>query len=85
MIIPMNALNIDAACLGNHDLDFGLDQGISLIKRCNFPWLTTNFSLIEENSNDDESHLYSIPGCLEYKIIHKNGIKIGVMGLIEEE
>ena len=31
MIEPMNAMNIDVACLGNHELDFDKDTVASLI------------------------------------------------------
>ncbi|CAG8613328.1 22864_t:CDS:2, partial [Dentiscutata erythropus] len=42
MIPAMNALGIDASCLGNHDFDFGVPTLKELIARSNFPWLLSN-------------------------------------------
>ena len=57
--------------------DFGREQLEKLIKsiKTPFPWLLSNL-LNKENSKP-------LPPCEEYKIIKKNGLKIGVMGLIE--
>lgn len=38
----LNALNVQVSCLGNHDLDFGVEHFRSLIEKCNFPWLVAN-------------------------------------------
>ena len=42
MVPLLNATRIDAACLGNHDLDFGMEQFEYLAKKCTFPWLVAN-------------------------------------------
>lgn len=31
MILPFNQMNVDISCLGNHELDMGLDQGKHLV------------------------------------------------------
>jgi hypothetical protein len=33
---------LQAAVVGNHDLDFGLDNFEELAQQCNFPWLLAN-------------------------------------------
>lgn len=38
----LNALNIDLACYGNHDFDFGEERLKDLIKHTHFPWTLTN-------------------------------------------
>jgi hypothetical protein len=38
----LNAAGVAAACFGNHDADFGLDNFSSLRQACNFPWLLSN-------------------------------------------
>jgi len=38
----LNALKPAAACLGNHDLDFGDQRAAELIAECEFPWLCSN-------------------------------------------
>jgi 5'-nucleotidase len=42
MVPLLNATGVDVACLGNHDLDFGMEQFEMLSKRCTFPWLVAN-------------------------------------------
>ena len=42
MIPILNAMGVQAACLGNHDLDFGIDHFVSLKGQWNFPWLAAN-------------------------------------------
>lgn len=43
MILPLNSLGIDVACLGNHDLDFPYDESLELQRKTNFPWVLSNF------------------------------------------
>jgi 5'-nucleotidase len=42
MIPVLNACNIDASCIGNHDFDYGLEALIELKKKSNCPWLLSN-------------------------------------------
>jgi 5'-nucleotidase len=71
----LNALKVDCACLGNHDLDFGVVEFEQLKKECNFPWICSNVRSIELNQ--------PLGGCHEYVIIEKNGLKLLVLGLVE--
>ena len=48
-----------------------------LFSKCNFPWLCSNIFDTETNSIFANNHAYSI--------IEKNGFKIGVIGLAEQE
>lgn len=41
----LNETQVAAACVGNHDLDFGIDRFEELAKNCNFPWLMANVLL----------------------------------------
>jgi len=47
MIDILNGLNLDAASLGNHEFDFGVDTLAKRVKESNFPWL--NINLMDEN------------------------------------
>lgn len=49
MIPILNNLKISAACIGNHDLDFGVDELIELTHKTNFPWLLSNVLDIEHH------------------------------------
>lgn len=45
----LNQAQVAAACVGNHDLDFGIDKFEELAKKCNFPWLMANVLLKTTN------------------------------------
>jgi 5'-nucleotidase len=76
MIPVINAMGIDAACLGNHDLDFGLNEFKELKDQCNFPWICSNAF------ENDETPLGE---CHEYLILDKGdgSPKILVLGIVE--
>ncbi|KAI6789456.1 5'-nucleotidase [Hortaea werneckii] len=42
MVPMLNLVKTDVACLGNHDLDFGVEQFRYLAGLCKFPWLCAN-------------------------------------------
>ena len=42
MPLVLNACDVQAAVVGNHDLDFGRPAMAKLIGQCNFPWLMAN-------------------------------------------
>jgi len=76
MVPVLNALDIDVACLGNHDLDFGLQEFTELSEACNFPWLCSN--AFDAHTNQP------LGGCKEYLIMEKNGSKILFVGIVED-
>ena len=51
MMPVLNGIGVHVACLGNHDLDFGLDHFVTLSKQCNFPWLVAN--VIDKKTGND--------------------------------
>lgn len=68
----MSAMKYDAATMGNHDFDIGLD-GFLKAKQCaNFPFLCANY---------DFSNTVLKEQTQAYKIFHKAGLKIGVFGI----
>ncbi|KAF3312495.1 hypothetical protein TWF173_007105 [Orbilia oligospora] len=72
----LNAIGIDAACAGNHDFDYSPENFAHLGKLCNFPWLTANLYLDGKPIGD----------CKRTTMLTTtDGIKIGVIGLVEEE
>lgn len=80
MIPVLNNLGTHAACLGNHDLDFGVEQFKHLSQQCNFPWLCSN--VLDPALGD------AIPlgNCRRTALLtSSNGIKIGLLGLIEQD
>lgn len=80
MVPVLNGIGTDIACVGNHDLDFGVKQYRYLSGQCNFPWLLAN--VIDPDLGEDEpigsskkTHIFTA----------SNGLKIGFIGLAERE
>lgn len=42
MVPVLNAAGVRAACVGNHEFDFGVDVFEGLAADCQFPWLLAN-------------------------------------------
>jgi 5'-nucleotidase / UDP-sugar diphosphatase len=72
VIDVMNHLSLDAACIGNHEFDHSWQNVVTQMKKAKFPILNGNIFL-----KNSENLLWNHP----YKIIVKNGIRIGVIGL----
>lgn len=67
-------------CAQNHDLDFGVPQFEHLVKQCEFPWLLAN--VLDPGLGDD----VPLGHAKKTEIItSSNGIKIGIIGLVEKE
>ena len=80
MLAPLNNLHTDVACLGNHDLDFGVEQFQYLARHCKFPWLCAN--VLDPALGDN----IPLGNCKRSVILtSSNGIKIGVIGVVERE
>jgi 5'-nucleotidase len=68
----MSDMGYDAATMGNHDFDNGIEGFVKQLPHANFPILVSNYDF----QNTD------LKGKTEpYKIFKKQGIKIGVFGL----
>eukprot|EP00698_Gefionella_okellyi_P023220 TRINITY_DN785_c0_g1_i4.p1 TRINITY_DN785_c0_g1~~TRINITY_DN785_c0_g1_i4.p1 ORF type:complete len:450 (+),score=111.83 TRINITY_DN785_c0_g1_i4:389-1738(+) len=77
MLDVLNNLDINVACLGNHDFDFGTSTVEKLVKCSDFPWLLSN--VYEKGTTKP------LGGGIRKLSIHHQGHKIGLMGLVEAE
>ena len=68
----MSKMGYDAATMGNHDFDNGMDGFLAVKKYANFPFICSNY---------DFSNTPLEGKTLPFKIFKKQGIKIGVFGL----
>ncbi|RKD12506.1 metallophosphatase [Pelobium manganitolerans] len=68
----MSMLGYDAAIMGNHDFDNGVEGFVKQLPHANFPIISSNYDF-----RDTAMEGKSVP----YKIFNKQGIKIGVYGL----
>lgn len=80
MVPVLNELGIDAACVGNHEFDFGAAHFAYLAKDCNFPWLLSN--IFDPDLGEEKP----LGNCRETLMLEtSNGVKVGLMGLVEKE
>ncbi|KAH7642407.1 5' nucleotidase-like protein [Dermatophagoides farinae] len=77
MLPVLERCNVHCALFGNHEFDFGLDCLLAFVARTNFPWLMSN--VIDKNTG------LPLGGGKITHIIEKGDLKIGLIGLIEEE
>ena len=71
----MNEMKYDAATIGNHEFDFGLDNMARLFKMAQFPIVCANYDVTGT----------VLEGLVkEYTILEREGIRIGVFGLSPE-
>ena len=68
----MSALEYDAATIGNHDFDAGIDGLAKQLPLANFPLLNANYDFSDTVLNGQ---------IKRYKIFQKGDLKIGVFGL----
>ena len=68
----MSLLEYDAATMGNHDFDIGLEGFLYAQQFANFPFLCANYDFSETILSGKTK---------AYHIFHKAGIKIGVFGI----
>lgn len=71
-ITLMNQMKYDAATIGNHDFDGGLDNLGDKIKMADFTFINCNYDLSNSILEDK---------VVPYKIFKKAGLKIGVLGV----
>lgn len=73
----MNRMGYDAAAIGNHDFDFGLEALRARAEQSEFPLLAAN---VRERGSGE------IPDFAEpYTILEVNGIRVGIVGLTTVE
>jgi 2',3'-cyclic-nucleotide 2'-phosphodiesterase (5'-nucleotidase family) len=74
MVEVMNSMGYDAAAVGNHEFDFGLD---ALRARA----LESNFPLVSANLRTTEGDLPAEWGIEPYTIVDVAGVQVGILGL----
>jgi len=68
----MSAMKYDAATIGNHDFDGGIDGLHAQLQHANFPFLISNYDFSDTIMNQKTK---------PYKVFQKGPIKIGVFGV----
>lgn len=68
----MSMMGYEASTMGNHDFDNGLEGFLKVLPNADFPFICSNYDF--KNTILDGR-------TLPYKILNKNGIKVGLFGL----
>lgn len=68
----MNLMKYDAATLGNHEFDYGLDVLAEVIRKADFPIITSNYDFSQTVLKDLVT---------PYAIFKRDGLRIGVIGI----
>ena len=68
----MNEMGYDAATIGNHEFDFGMDNMVRIFQLCKFPIVCSNYDFADTELKDIVK---------PYIIIKRCGVKIGVFAL----
>jgi len=76
-ISAMNAAGYNAAAIGNHEFDYGIDVTRSVVKSASFPMISANL----RNKTTGQSWDKVTP----YVIINAGGVRIGILGLASLE
>lgn len=71
-ILAMNRLSYDAATIGNHDFDAGIDNMRDQFAKASFPFLIANY---------DFKNTVMAGRTQPYRVFKKDGIRVGVFGL----
>ena len=68
----MNEMGYDAATIGNHEFDFGIDNMVRLFKKAKFPIVCSNYDFTGTPLKDIVK---------PWVVLKRGGVKIGVFGL----
>ena len=77
MVAPFNRMNVDISCIGNHELDHGIEVAFDLMKQTNCEWILSNLTQIHNGK--------PILNVAPYKIIETPELKIGFLGFAEKD
>lgn len=81
----MNQLGYDAANIGNHEFNYGLDFLRRSLKGANFPYVNANIYVADQHRNSDQArHAFTPYVLLDRQLVDAQGkthaIKVGVIG-----
>jgi 2',3'-cyclic-nucleotide 2'-phosphodiesterase/3'-nucleotidase len=71
-VAAFNAIGLDAAAVGNHELDWGVDTLLARQREASYPWLAANVFHVKTRTRPDWARPYAV--------VERAGAKLGVVG-----
>jgi len=82
----MREIGYDAVTMGNHEFDYGPEVLASYYQRAGYPTVVSDLPVLVSNLDIPESHALNDVGLKDNMIIElKNGLKIGITGVLGED
>jgi len=84
----MKEMGYDYTTIGNHEFDFGPEAFANMLnaaeKKGGYPKIVSSNIIFDKNSKDDDAleKLYNDKKILAYSVVKKNGLTIGIFGLL---
>ena len=75
-------MEVDAAAIGNHELDFGIDHLRDFVNQTSAPNGVCNWIMSNLRVQGDDPKL---AGMAQTAVIERGGIRIGLIGIAEQE
>ena len=80
----LRQIGYDAAVLGNHEFDYGVEILRDYMEDAGYPAANEELAVLGSNIISPEGYFFQ-EYYRDYEIIEKEGVKIGIMGLIGED
>ncbi|WP_205166923.1 5'-nucleotidase C-terminal domain-containing protein [Alteribacter salitolerans] len=71
----LNAMELDAMVIGNHEFDYGQEEFMNRVEESDFPWISANMEVVDESILIEQPDPY-----VEFDL---EGLTVGVLGLTE--
>lgn len=74
MVPVLNSIGVHIAAVGNHDLDYGVENMSKLCGECNFPWLMAN--VLDKETGEGRAsraaagHTPAVPDPADHIVCH---------------
>lgn len=72
VVAAFNLMGLDAAAVGNHDLDWGVDTLLARQRQADYPWLAANVFRVDTG----ERPTWALP----FAVVEREGVRVGVLG-----
>ncbi len=72
VVAPFNHMGLDAAAIGNHEFDWGVDTLVTRQSEADYPWLAANIFRADNGERPEWAQPFTI--------VERDGVRVGVIG-----